>query len=174
MGPIVARHKIQVGGLGGKQGRVERVSTGAADRSRRKALHAVGIVGTEAGEIALVNVPVERRQSINDGGVTLQRDLFPQPIMKDRRNEFALVLGPGLLFDHGGQRQYLVQRQVHAGRLGLEVAPPHMVQGVHHGFDHVLWFRSASKRIGLGEEIPFQRIGFNTEGRDIRTVRTSF
>ena len=170
MRPIIARHKVQVGDLGGKQGRVKRMGTRAADRSRRKTLHAVGIVRTEAGEIAFVNVPVERRQAINDGGIALQRDLFPQPIMKDRRNEFALVLGPGLLFDHGSQRQYLVQGEIHAGRLGLQVAPPHMVQGVHHGFDDVLRLRSTSKGIGFGKEIPFQRIGFNPEGYDIRAV----
>ena len=103
MSPRSVGNKIEIPGLGRRQGRLERCAAGIGDRARRQAIDAVSIIGRCLLDVLLAQRPVElglaAGKAIDDGRIGLQGHALAQPVGEYRRHTRALFRHTGFLFD---------------------------------------------------------------------------
>ena len=117
--------KVVIPGLLGVERGFDRLHAGVADRSGRQALIEIGVIRAVGG---LDELGGHRRlaglaDGVHDRGVELQRHTDVQAVIDDRGDRRALGVVRGLSLDERGDRDHLLERQIH----GLRFLP-HLVR----------------------------------------------
>ena len=100
--PVILGDEIEVGNRGWADGSQKGFSARITDRGGGKSGKQIGVIRSGPHQIFFGQISIKISYSIDHGGITLERDLLSETIVKHGRDQRLLLGERGLFFDDGG------------------------------------------------------------------------